>query len=1711
MHLSRVLSLVFSLVLLLPAEASRASSPELLKSSGRAERTGDTSRTGSLRLEMSFAADETGQDLSAGATVDASALLSELDGTALVSVDGADLDTTLLEASRGARPDRAKFELPGRDRSGTRIRVTERAGRVRISAQISRARIAAPAACLAGEEVATLRSAITLKVGEKTPRTWSVTQNWKCSERRSCTDCFDLKSMRSSNGHGGNSGNRNPQASIRYENLTRDRDQLNWIRLDGRGSKDRDGEIRFWTYEVFEKQSGRKLYGPGGTSTPVAFVELAPGDYEVLLRVTDDRGAVGTDRRNISISGLERANFGRLGVAWAFGEDWQPGEPFSTLKHAAGLIDHAEIANIFALEPADLTTTSSVARTAAASGNNCGSTKSKGGFISSIVSGVLTIGGAPAAVMLGPEADFPLVIGIASGSASVAGTSLSNAGGNAASSCMQQEIDNLADAVQFQGQQVLQIQDQLDLTDNAFFTAWEAVENAEGDLYNKAFEAEFTQFSPSVTEDSPCITANPNGPSGNCTFTTPGLLGGFMYAAGLWESDTGPAIQGLCNVPGPEKGAIPCDTANELQSYENFYALQTWTTANSSAFQDQLTNMIGTNLGSTKCTTDVWKCLQYDSDTTLIQTLEGLYGNLLGNGGQLSAALDAAKAVRTSGPDGNLVADGDLENIVALIDAYNQALTSYTHQARTVIFEAFQMEWTVNNFNFFANLPAGPVPNNPELFPAVGQLGGAPATYYGGPTDSDYACLNMQQYEACVPNGFVCADNAPLNTGGQACNPSSTGQICGGAPGKCKYPSCKGNSAKCGVSAAEMSAPYNAAQLELAYLYAGRLNMLYELYLRYLVTDLPIPGADRSGLQSWPTYTGTRYCALPATTVASGACVNGGCTPQACTQDSDCATGSCLDLAIDYEGLVTSASFNLPGTGTRAASDQYTGQPVGWIQKANINFDAAPWSNGSNASYNGGSSCVANAGTPASAQVLDGQPGYVNDPSFSCQDESYPWCTGYTFDQRYGQCSDTMPWTATGALYQYALKNPHECRANLINYNRTTSDTTPNMAGAIQSNEDCPSVFATPGGQAPRYGYFDGLTLQPYTFEAAQMASDAEYGCPAECASDEVTDIFTSTAEQQAMACNPLKVTNDSSSITASFEAQGSSCTDGCAVANTCSPLVGLVGGTCPSFVYSDSDSDVSYCVDTGWAQYKRTTALTNCQACVSEPSLLLAGPMLGNVGACQVGTAGQPGTGPKMDWYTPAGMDVTDADNLSMLCEGCTYLGCGNYQPLDTAKLPWTSNSATESDSLPTLFETYGNCSSDGSGVPCTVAAAVGGSCDEMDGYNGDKDNSIMSSVMVNDYRCGYLGGAGVSYIGITNYGTDAGGIWQASLNSDAQSGTTYPWGCGAFGFNTETNSGAEGTTNYASLVFSNPNAVTNLYEAVVTNETQHIAYSASGGASFSNTGQQIGASLVSQCSTNCGAQAPSLGSNTTCLSVATQGNESSMYWLGYACQQGENGESMDCYMNDGRAYSIGFPYGPGGLFNLGTEAYERVENSGIKRGFEFRQANGACPSECSDPEPPGFTFGALAANANGECDGFLSPAGYCGGHCYNQPDIGNNSSTQGPIAVQAPTDCRSCKIARSHGICEPGYVPYAEDGVAGSGCCRQLGFALPFLAFPQSSSGGTTLDTCNSGTKACLDQPCGTIQPDGSVMGTPPAAGTSSCYPWGNTSMWPTWPFTY
>lgn len=1689
------LSFVFlALALALPAVApGQVGNSDPLEFSGRADRTGDPTAEASLRWVAIFAGPDLDLDLSSGVTVALEGALTELDGIPLVSIADADLAGTPLVASRGARTDQAKFELPGANRSGTRVRISRRSGRIQITTQINRAEIATPAACLAGAPETTLRSTVSLQRAGAAAKTYAITRNWKCSPRRSCDGCFDLKSASKSGGTGP-VGNRRPEASIRFENLTRDRNAPNWIRLDARGSQDRDGHIASYSYEVVEQASGHRHYGPGATSTRVAHVQLAPGLYEVLLRVVDDDGAVATDQRSLSIPGTPRSGFGRLGVAWALDEEWRPGDRFSVLKHAAGLVDLAEIGGIFASEPAAPPGARGLASTTSSSANNCGSSMSKAGFNTDIASGALIIASSGASVAIGPEAAFGVKnIGEATGEV---GTALSAAGASASSSCMQQEIDNLADEVQFQGQQILQIQNQLNVTDTAFFSAWQQVQNTDQQFLADLWRQIFVSFSPTVTGSSSCTVATTDGPPASCGFTSPGLVGGFMAAAGLWGSDNGPAIDGLCNTPGPGTNAIPCTGSSLLQSKNNFQNLQIWADANSAAFQDDLEDLTGTTVTASACTGDVWKCLQYDGSSQLLITLEALYGQLLNrSGGSLATALVANRNSDTA----------ELLNLVELIDAYNQTLTGYIQEARTALFEGFQMEWVVNNFNFYANLPSGAVPENGLTDGTVSQLGAVSATYFAGPGTSDSACTSTGQQ--CIPglNGYACAADSPDGTAGAQCAPSSS-SACGGQPNQCNYAYCGGTASQCAVDTSEMIGPYNAAQLELAYLYAARLNLLYELYLRFLVTDLPITGPEQKGLQAWPVFAGTRYCSLPASLVKQGGCANGACTPQACSADGDCASGTCLDPQVDYEAIVTSASFFEPGSST-SRETPFIGQPIGWIQQANANFDSSPYPV-SSSSYEGGVECAGNAGEGVGDQVTSGQPGVLETDGYSCGSD-FPWCVGYQYDVTWGECSNVVPWTATGALYQYALKDPYACGSAISAYNALTTDDPPNLAGAITSSASCPSVFASPGGQAPRYGYFDGLTLQPYTYEAGTVAAAAENACPAACSAPSLADEFQSEADMIAMPCTSygvaVSLVNDNPVRTASFSAfaapdcaQGSS--PSCPASNTCTALVGLAGGSCPAFI-GQGPSGQSYCVGTDWAQYTRTTPLTNCQACAQEPQLLLAGPMQGNVGACAAGSVGNPYSGPKMDWSTPTGMDVTGEANLALLCEGCVYLGCGNYAPLDTGTMPWTMDTPTGSDSLAQEYYLNGNCSSDGDGVPCTVASVVGGACHQLMMWDGPKDSSMMTSVMVNDYRCGYIAGYGASFIGISN---DPGA--SANFNADAQSGS-YPWGCGALGFNTETESGSAGSTNWASLLFENPNAMTNLWDAVVTSDAQQFAYT-SDGAGYTFSGPQVGVQLVSQCATSCGATSPTSGGNTACLSIATPADASSMDALGYACLPDPGGRSMSCAMNDGRVFSLGVPYGPGGLMGpVSPNVY------GIQGGLDFSQSNATCPAACERAigDPNGLTFGGMALNENGECPGFASAYGYCGGLCYNQPEIGNNPSATQPTAVQAPIDCRSCNTSTSFGACAEGYVPYAANDQPGSSCCYTSSGEI----FPYSSGayGDLVIDRCPAGDDShlCTDPPCGAEQPDGSYLGVPSAAGTDQCYPWGNTSMWPLWPFTY
>ena len=1715
-----LLALGLALALAAPSAAASLGTNQLSKFSGRADRAGETDRTGGLRWQARFEAPRPDSiDLSSGARVFIGGALTELDGTPLFSIDGFDVSTIPLEAARNARADRSKFQFAGRDRSGTRAQVTWRNGRLKIRLQSGRAHLQAPAACVGGASEAVLRSTVAVEIPGLPRQEFTATQPWKCSSRRSCDGCFDLRAKMRRTGGSGPAGNRPPKASLRFENLTRDRDAANWIRLDARGSEDRDGTIASYEYAIRSRSDGRSLEAPGQTMSPVAHVELSPGDYEVRVTVTDDQGQRGTDVRNLSISGAPIAQFGRLGVRWALSESWRLGDPAPMFRVSHAVIPLGEIGEIFttpAEAPRESNSKRGLERTASSSGNKCGSAMKKAGFFTKMATGVVALG---AGMVLGPEATVAIKVG--STAATSAGSTLSYKGGEASTSCLQNQINNLSDEVLFQSQQIAQIQNQLDLTDTAFFTAWMQALNSQNSTFFDAYRQSFNQFSPNPygtggsipAPAQSCQEATTNGPESTCALASGGIFGGFMENAGLWCSAVGQPVPNLCNTPGPQAVATDCSAVYDcgeadssapgpylLQTENNFKQLQNYVESLVGTFTADVQALTGISFVA-ECTGGPHKCVVYDSETQLIKTLESLQSNLLdAETGQLAVQLDA---------------NG---NIIPFIDAYNQSVVLYINYAATVLAQAFQMEWLVNNFNFFGNLPFGTVPNDGISPGYIEQLGNAEATYYGGPNPetSKSTCTNpgfagnscSQSTEA-----YVCSAQAGSYAGVQ-CSTSSP-DACGGYPDLCVYTDCGGQISQCSYDTTAMGQNYNAAQLELAYYYAQSINLVYELGLRYLVTDLP------AGNQAWPETPTTGICLVDPNRIKSGECANGACKPTTCQTNEDCPTAAptCAIQSIPWDALVTSASYCEIGKtcagGVMTRTPPYIGQPKGWVGTENANFDAAAYQD--DVVYDTPENCVADyQSTPDGVPVLtvpgdpvsSGQPGTIASAEDICPSE-YPYCVGYQEESNTkGTCVNSRPWTADAVVYQYALNDPIACHTSIKAYNDTTTDESPNLAGAWQTNDDCPSVFQTPGGQAPRYGYFDGRTLQPYFFQSVLPSTSQT--CPSECSASTCSAEATTQEQAQAFSCTSFE--SASSGNGASFQ--------GAPYSNTCSTVVspvsdGAGGEFCPAFCAPSDDTTTPYaCVDAGCAQQNLDASFIDCQGCSSsEPVLALAGAMQGNLGACQKGTLGDPAGGPLMDWWAPeAYLTVSeDADNAALLCDGCVYLGCGNYDTLDTSGFPQQNTQANEDSLATTYFETA-NCSSDAdASVPCTAAwyssSDVG--CDEMFGWD-EKHTSMMASVMVNDYRCGYLGGADVSFIGISN---DS-GLWSASLNADAQNGS-YPWGCGAFGFNTIEDSGTDGSTDYASLVFGQPNLVTGLWDPVVTSDTQHIAWN----SGFTASGPQMGLQLVAQCSTNCGA---SYSDNQLCLSVVTPGSVETMDTLGYSCvsypNSGDASAYMECTTNDGRMFRIETTPGQGGIENpvsFGATTLQFQEMNQSTNGISY-----VCPDACyyALPGTGGETFGGMDLNEDGACSGFLSAYGYCGGYCYNQPAIESGAAR---IPVAPPVDCRGCPPAQTYSACPEGYLPYQGDDEPGGYCCAVPGieyewfgeeeFPYEVTVFPYSTSeyGAYTIDHCSDfsteGYVACPSPPCG-------VNGTRiPSAASASCFPWGNTSMNVLFPFTY
>jgi hypothetical protein len=1815
---------------------------------GKASRAGDPEREGSVRLRMRFdARDLMGLDLSQPMLLHFEELLVDQDGTRLVSIDGFGTSLPPMETRRGARPTSARFELPGRDRSGTKGSMSVRDGIADIKLRVSRARIAAPEACRLGADIADLHSRVRLVDADGTRVAADVTHVWQCKPT-SCSqesaDCFDLRirRVRSSDSSG---GNRRPDAKITADNLTRSSTEPNWIRLDASRSTDRDGRIVSYRFDLFLKD-GRELMAmasPAPSTAPVTHVRLWPGDYVARLTATDDGNLQNIGERRFSIHGEAIATPLALGTLWGLGADWVPGDPSTVLTRQGGPLDFADILDAFVsgVTPSTpptqgATLSTGLERSAAAIQNSCGSAGSKTGLAIDIIGGVI-LAASSVATMGGSDVAAG-ALALAGTAAQMGGTAASTAGGNQASSCIQAEIDNLADAVALQALQIQAIQNQLNLTDEAFYNAWmQALATESKDyrtLYYEAFQqASTTAGDPTAGCASGDSTCNPcqapkgagnvslNGPSQDCQLSSGGDVGAFFAAAGLWQGSTGGPVTGICNQPLPFKGAATCaEGETVLQSYTHFLALQSKVDSLGSEFLNNLQSLTGTTVSNLQsCSKECWKNVGFAGSNQLwMETVENLYGELLGSDGRIHAVLRYSA----------LSADARNANVLEAIDAYNRALTQYVQLAGTVIVQAFHMEWVVNNFNYYSTIDGGPVTNNEPPAPNIKSLtGDSWSGYYSGsiqPTNlagcSDFGgepcpwTANNELSDGSYGGGWVCKNTGNFcvpydygyqctmksSSGGQSCKPDASGACPGGA---CKYAFCNGKTGACAYGGKTQApaeadiAAYNHAQYELALLYAERLNTLYQLFLRYLVTDLP------AGPQSWPTTAIDGICTAGS---ALSSCGRQFCKVS-CTDDSDCGTnGTCSSPQIDYGRVTTSAGWFVPAT-LATRSSYFVSQPMGLLSRntpapsgENLQpyFDT-PAQHPSDPYDPSGTQCVADYGTPTGNLVASGQPGW-NDPGengtlYTCP-EDYPYCTGYLYGYWWGQCSSRRPWTADAVLYQYPLLDLGACGQSLRQYNDQTGGG--NLAGAWGSSGQCPSVFAVADGSAPLWGYYDGRTVQPYSFLVGQAARDAQtanleimcgrlggdwndstavcsdltsgyaanacatYGgtwdgasvchpptaCPDACSSAACSAAPAGFAPSELPGCATYQPPYNSSTTGFAYEPATFTPTDH-GTGSQCTPLLWPTdGGPCTGFCSAGAIAGVTpaltgACVDASFAMQNAVAAspgesLTDCQACADEPQLALLAPMRGNLGSPGKGCSNVGFTeGPQLTLYRPESRltNLGPSDDGALLCEGCVYLACGNYTQLDM----------TESSSE--VMDVWPLDSSEGIG-----SVFPGSSSDSFCEYNSDTGNQpcavgslewnyadMDSGIAISDYRArtGQASGFAQAQLSFSNYEEEHQNYPYQYVQS-IDSGTEN-WGAGVLQMNSlGKNTGTSASSNYMSLSYRLPNPSV----PVATDSPGSPSYGL-----FAWQGQDVGFQIIGQSliGANCPNNTDQIDLDTHnnaayCLSLATAVTNIDMDTFGWGCESvapnnsawgaptygtdsvnvpsdkplgsaGDNG--LRCTMNDGRTFDAQALLMPGGTLNKAQNQNNYYDYTGeqyipySQSGTLFfentqRAASGICPAGCLNAIGDGYTDGPMPLSQYGVCSGFVSPAGYCGGYCYAQPQGTYGSGV-------APLDCRGCleEYSDEFTSCPEDYpFAYQGAGALGSYCCQ----SIPYASGDYEPS---IMDHCpNNDYVACADSSKKCVSYSApNVQYVPPATSTSSCFPSGTGALQSPFPWPY
>ena len=92
--------------------------------------------------------------------------------------------------------------------------------------------------------------------------------------------------------------------------------------------------------------------------------------------------------------------------------------------------------------------------------------------------------------------------------------------------------------------------------------------------------------------------------------------------------------------------------------------------------------------------------------------------------------------------------------------------------------------------------------------------------------------------------------------------------------------------------------------------------------------------------------------------------------------------------------------------------------------------------------------------------------------------------------------SNGATWTADGALYQaYHISDAAACLQTLLDYN-ANGQSDVKLEDIYPNYEDCPSIFALHDGTSVANGFYNGITVQPYSFKVSPGGASA---CPSAC------------------------------------------------------------------------------------------------------------------------------------------------------------------------------------------------------------------------------------------------------------------------------------------------------------------------------------------------------------------------------------------------------------------------------------------------------------------------------------------------------------------------------------------------------------------------------------------------------------------------------------